>query len=133
MSVSIFYGFQDPLGADDSKVGITEHPAVRLGVYQNSYSSRSHMAQFDWAYYGEKSVIEKLERTVKKEFDWDIEKDGRGHSEWIWNHTSDMILEKVKDIIEGYHYKVQIVPNEYLPLNMDNLEDFLESLDKTEE
>lgn len=124
----ILYIFQDPLGADDSKAGKTSHPDVRLGVYQNSYSARSHLAQFDYAFYGSKKAVDNLEKAIKTEFDWDIEQDGRGFSEWISNHTSAQVLEKVEEIIEGYRSKVTKVPNEFLPLNINNLEAFKEWL-----
>lgn len=121
--MNIFYIFQDPFGIDSSKAGLTGSPAVRLGVYQNSYSARSHTAQFDYAFIGTKGAIAKLESRVKQEFDWDIERDGRGHSEWIDFHTSAQLLEKVEAIIESCRYKVQMVPKEFLPLTVDNLDD----------
>jgi hypothetical protein len=132
MSTSILYGFQCPFGAPDTKSGINKVPnaEIRLGVYQNSFSSRSHKAQFDWAFYGDSGVIEKLEATIKKNFDWDIEKEGRGHSEWIWNHDSQMVKEKVEEIIEGYHYKVLPIPSNFFPVNLDNVAELQEWLDK---
>lgn len=127
-NMNLLYIFQDPLGANDSKAGKTSHPDVRLGVYQNSYSARSHLAQFDYAFYGSKNAINNLEKAIKTEFDWDVEQDGRGFSEWIWNHSSEQVLDKVKDIIEGYRFKVKTVPSEFLPLNINNLELFEEWL-----
>jgi hypothetical protein len=126
--MNLLYIFQDPLGINDSKAGKTSHPEVRLGVYQNSYSARSHLAQFDYAFYGSTKAISNLEKAIKTEFDWDIEQDGRGFSEWINNHTSKEVLEKVNRIIEGYRFKVLPVPNEFLPLNINNLESFREWL-----
>lgn len=120
--MNIFYIFQDPFGIDSSKAGLTSSPAVRLGVYQNSYSARSHIAQFDYAFVGTKGAIAKLESRIKQEFDWDIERDGRGFSEWIDFHTSEQLLEKVEEIIESCHYKVQMVPKEFLPLTVDKLD-----------
>lgn len=128
--MNLLYIFQDPLGSNDSKAGKTSHPDVRLGVYQNSYSARSHLAQFDYAFYGSKKSINNLEKAIKAEFDWDIEQDGRGFSEWISYHTSYEVLEKVKQIIDGYRFKVYMVPSEYLPLTVDNLADFRNFLEK---
>jgi len=79
----LFYIFKDPLGSIDSKVGITGSPAVRLGVYQNSYSRKSHIACFDVVYIGPARAIANLERVAKQELDLDIERDGRGHSEYL--------------------------------------------------
>lgn len=132
MSYCLFYVFQDPFGAPDSKAGKTGHAEVRLGVYQNSYSSRSHLAQFDYAYFGSKRAIDNLEKAIKQEFDWDIEQDGRGFSEWIWDHTGEQVAGKVDGIIQGYRFKVTKVPAEFLPLNINNLEQFKEWVDKNE-
>jgi hypothetical protein len=123
----LFYIFKDPLGAPDSKVGITGNPEVRLGVYQNSYSRNSHMACFDTVYIGPARAIANLEKAVKQDFDWEIERDGRGHSEWV-TMEHNLIEDKVDKIIDGYKFKVKKVPKKFLPLTTDNLTDFLESI-----
>ena len=120
----LFYIFKDPMGSGDSKPGITGSPAVRLGVYQNSYSRKSHTACFDVVYIGPGRVIGKLEDAVKKEFNWDIDRDGRGHSEWI-SQTHTTLETAVDQIIDGYKFKVTKVPKKYLPLTVDKLEEFL--------
>ena len=120
----LFYIFKDPMGADESKVGITGHPAVRLGVYQNSYSRKSHVACFDVVYLGPSRAIANLEKAVKQTFDWHIERDGRGASEWIAQpHTA--IEQQIDELINGYQFKVTKVPKKFLPLSVDNLEEFL--------
>ena len=120
----LFYIFKDPMGAKDSKVGITGSPAVRLGVYQNSYSKNSHTACFDVVYIGPARVIGNLEKAVKQEFNWDIDRDGRGHSEWI-SQTHTTLETALDSIIDGYKFKVVKVPKKFLPLTVDNLEEFL--------
>ena len=120
----LFYIFKDPMGASDSKVGITGSPAVRLGVYQNSYSKNSHTACFDVVYIGPARVIGNLEKAVKQEFNWDIDRDGRGHSEWI-SHVHTTLETAIDIIIDGYKFKVVKVPKKFLPLTVDNLEEFL--------
>lgn len=118
----LFYIFKDPLGSADSKVGITGNPSVRLGVYQNSYSKNSHTSCFDVVYIGTSRVISALEDAVKQEFNWDIDRDGRGHSEWVSQPYT--ILEKaVDEIIDGYKFKVKKVPKRFLPLTVDNLDE----------
>ncbi len=127
----LFYIFKDPLGSLDSKVGITGHPQVRLGVYQNSYSKKSHTACFDVVYIGPARAIANLEKAVKQEFDWDIQMDGRGHSEWV-SQTYTTIESKIDELINGYKFKITKVPKKFLPLTVDNLENFLENhIDKT--
>ena len=115
------------MGSIDSKIGITGSPAVRLGVYQNSYSRKSHIACFDVVYIGPARVIGNLERSVKQEFNWDIDRDGRGHSEWI-SKTHTALETKIDQLIEGYRFKVSKVPKKYLPLTADNLERFLSEI-----
>lgn len=122
----LFYIFKDPMGSLDSKVGITGHPEVRLGVYQNSYSKKSHTACFDVVYIGPARAIANLEKAVKQEFDWDIQMDGRGHSEWV-SQTYSTIEAKIDELIEGYKFKITKVPKKHLPLTVDNLQNFLDN------
>lgn len=123
----LFYLFADPFGADESKAGITGHPEVRLGVYQNSYSRKSHIACFDVVYSGPARAIENLEKIIKQEYNWDIERDGRGHSEWISLNYKE-IEAKIDEVIKGYNFKITKVPKKYLPLTVDNLGTLLEVL-----
>ncbi len=124
----LFYAFGCPMGAPDSKIGITGHPEVRLGVYQNSYSRNSHTACFNIAYIGEARAVNHLEKAVKKQFNWDIERDGRGHSEWISNQTVLDIESKIDELIDGYKFKVKKVPKRFLPLTVENMEKFLKEV-----
>lgn len=120
----LFYIFKDPLGAPDCKIGITGSPFVRLGVYQNSYSRNSHVACFDVVYYGPVRAISGLEKAVKNHFDWDIERDGRGASEWIANFTAETIEDRIDAIIEGYKFKVSKGKISE-PITVDNLQEFI--------
>ncbi len=125
----LFYIFKDPFGSLDSKVGITGNPSVRLGVYQNSYSKKSHSACFDVVYAGPPRVIGNLEKAVKQEFNWDIERDGRGHSEWVSLPHTDLETS-IDEIISGYNFKVQKIPKKFLPLTVDNLSTLLSYLNE---
>jgi hypothetical protein len=116
------------MGSVDSKVGITGNPEVRLGVYQNSYSKKSHTACFDVVYIGPARAIANLEKAVKQILDMDIELDGRGHSEWV-SQTYTTIESKIDEIINGYKFKVVKVEKRFLPLTVDNLEQFKEFYD----
>ena len=127
--LKLFYIFKDPFGADESKVGITGKPDVRLGVYQNSYSRKSHVACFDVVYIGPGRAVENLEDAVKQEFDWDIEYDGRGHSEWV-SQTHTFIEYRIDEIIDGYRFKVTKIPKRFLPLTVDKLKDLEVWIDK---
>lgn len=126
MAVSIFYIFADPMGDMACKIGLTTKGDIRLGTYQNSVSARSHSACFDRAWYGTSKVISKLELTAKSEFDWEIERDGRGHSEWVYDMSVEDIEHKVNDIINGFHYKVWPVPKQFLPMTVEKYAQFKE-------
>ena len=117
------YIFKDPMGSLDSKVGITGNPEVRLGVYQNSYSKKSHTACFDVVYIGPARAISNLEKAVKQVLDMDIELDGRGHSEWV-SQTYTTIESKIDEIIKGHQFKVVKIEKQFLPLTVDNMERF---------
>lgn len=124
------YGFDDPFGAPDSKAGITGHFEVRFGVYQNSYSRNSHVACFNILYIGPARAIEGLEKTIKQQFNWSIERDGRGHSEWISNWTTKMLEVEIDKIIDDYKFKVIKVPKRFLPVTVDNIEEVYKWLEK---
>jgi hypothetical protein len=120
------YVMLDPFGGPDAKIGKTGHFEVRLGVYQNSYSSRSHVAQFAHVWVGDASAIDRLEAVLKKEFDWEIELDGRGHSEWMQDIDIDDVVQKIQQMIDDYRFKVRKVDQKFLPLTIYNLDEFLE-------
>ena len=62
------------MGANACKIGITSvnKSKVRLGVYQNSYSSESHMATFNYLWYGRNSPVARLEGVLKDTFGYAI-------------------------------------------------------------
>lgn len=121
----LLYCFGDPLGSPDTKIGMTELPEVRLGVYQNSYSRTKHIACFDIVYIGESEVVSRLENRVKYLFYYDIDRNDRGHSEWIMNKTVVELEQAIDSAIEGNKFKVQKVSPEFLPLTVNNLGDFM--------
>jgi hypothetical protein len=68
-----------------------------------------------WA--GDTRNINNIEKTLKTQLDMSIEKDGRGHSEWITGSIG-MVLEQINDTIEGYRYNVTPIGEE---ISIDNL------------
>lgn len=129
MANKLWYAFNCPFtrftGIKAVKQGITGGPAVRLGVYQNSFSKDNHTACFDLVYIGPDHAINNLEKAVKMEYDWHIDRDGRGHSEWIGGLNAEDIFNKIDEIIKGYGFLVTKVPKKFLPLTVDNLDNFL--------
>jgi hypothetical protein len=125
----LWYAFNCPIsqytGRKAAKQGITSHPAVRQGVYQNSVSRDNHLVQFDTVYIGSQRAISNLEKAVKRQFDWQIERDGRGYSEWISGLDVADIESALDKIIDGYKFKVEKVDSKFLPLTTENLEAFI--------
>ena len=126
---ALWYAFNCPLsrytGVRAAKQGITSHPAVRLGVYQNSVSRDNHTACFEMCYIGPKLAVSNLEKAVKREYDWAIERDGRGHSEWISGLAVSEFESAIDKLILENHFTVQKVDANWLPLTTENLEEFL--------
>lgn len=100
------YAFRDPFGSGDIKVGITSNPRMRLGVYQCAYSARSHKACFDYVWEGPPQQIEKLEQVLKQQYNWQIESDSLGESEWITETTLEEIISIVDNLILGWRAHV---------------------------
>lgn len=98
---------RDPFGSDANKIGITSFRSakVRLGTYQNSFPGKSHLATFNRVWYGEDNPIRELEKTLKNQFGYAIQFEGRGFTEWVYE-TEDKILEQINTTIKGYHYHV---------------------------
>lgn len=98
---------RDPFGSDANKIGITSFRSakVRLGTYQNSFPGKSHLATFNRVWYGEDNPIKELEKTLKNQFGYAIQFEGRGFTEWVYE-TEDKILEQINTTIAGYHYHV---------------------------
>jgi len=117
---------KDPLGSGDCKVGITgfDHAKTRLGVYQNSYSANSHIATFNHLWYGKPNPISKLESVLKNTFGYAIMLEGRGYSEWI-AEPEDIILNKIAETIEDYHFHAYKIGQE---INVHNIENVINEL-----
>lgn len=120
---------KDPFGNPDLKIGKTGDPESRLGNYQNAFSSRSHVACFNRVWTGDNMAIDNLEKAIKQIHHWDIELDGRGHSEWIYNKSLEEMEESIEQIIQDYKFKVKRISDDYLPLSRLNLDIFLSSLE----
>lgn len=108
--------------APDIKLGVTSQPATRLGVYQTSYSYNSHISRFDTVYLGPETAITNLEKHLKLKFNWKIERDGRGASEWIANTSISDIDYEVHELIESHKFKVFRIDPAFLPLTVDTVE-----------
>jgi hypothetical protein len=124
--MKFLYLMKDPLGSGDCKIGITSMNSAkaRLGVYQNSYSARSHYATFNHLWYGKANPISKLESVLKDTFGYAIMLEGRGYSEWI-AEPEETILNKIAETIEDYHFHVYKIGQE---INVHNIENVINEL-----
>ena len=124
--MKFLYLMKDPLGSGDCKIGITGMTRAmdRLGVYQNSYSARSHYATFNHLWYGKSNPISKLESVLKDTFGYAIMLEGRGYSEWI-AEPEDIILNKIAETIEDYHFHVYKIGQD---INVHNINDVINRL-----
>jgi len=121
--MKLLYLMNDPFGSDANKIGITsfESAKARLGTYQNSFPGRSHLATFNRIWHGEDNPIRELEKTLKNQFGYAIQFEGRGFSEWVYE-TEDIILQKINETIDGYHYHVYPINIQEVTVhNIDNL------------
>ena len=127
--MKLLYLMNDPFGSDANKIGITsfESAKARLGTYQNSFPGRSHLATFNRIWYGEDNPVKELEKTLKNQFGYAIQFEGRGFSEWVYE-TQDIILSKINETIAGYHYHVFSIDTGKVTVhNIDNLINNLET------
>lgn len=113
------YAFKDPLGTDDVKIGITGNPKSRLGTYQCAYSAKKHRACFDVVWEGPDKQIEKLEQALKNMYNWNIESDKMGESEWVADIGFDEIVNEVEKTILGWRFKIARLPIEF-PITQDD-------------
>ena len=98
---------RDPFGKGGVKIGITSFRSakVRLGTYQNSFPGKSHLATFNRVWYGEDNPVKELEKTLKNQFGYAIQFEGRGFTEWVYE-KEEVILNQINETIAGYHYHV---------------------------
>jgi len=124
MAKKWFYVIQDPFGRNDFKIGITANPRVRLAAYQNAMSSRSYVARFTRVWEGNGDHIDKLEAYLKNTFNWDIEFDKAGHSEWISDTTLDTIVSEVEKTIAGMRFHIKPLESQ-MPVLISDLDAIL--------
>lgn len=118
----LFYSFRCPLNiAPDIKLGVTQQPATRMGVYQTSYSYNSHQTCFDTVYLGHETAINHLEKQLKLKYNWKVDRDGRGASEWLSNTTIGEIDKSVLEMIDSHRFKVFRIDPDFLPLTVDKV------------
>ena len=120
-----FYTIQDPFGGPDFKIGVTSNPRVRLAAYQMAFSSRSHIARFDRVWEGTADHIDNLELYLKNTFNWKIEFDKAGHSEWVSDTSLETIVGEVEKTIAGMRFHIKPL-DATMPVLITDLDDILD-------
>lgn len=125
--MKLLYLMNDPFGSDANKIGITSFKSakVRLGTYQNSFPGKSHLATFNKVWYGEDNPVKQLEKTLKNQFGYAIQFEGRGFTEWVYE-KEDILLKKINETIEGYRYRVFLTNTD--KVTVYNIDSLIESL-----
>lgn len=121
MMAKWLYAFKDPMGSGDVKVGITSNPKMRLGVYQCSYSAKSHRACFDYVWEGPPMQIGKLEGALKEKYKWEIVSDKLGESEWISDIDLDELITVINNEIKGWRFRIAPLSYEF-PIRQADVE-----------
>jgi len=111
--MKLLYLMRDPFGKGGVKIGITgfKKARARLGVYQNSFPGKSHLATFSKVWHGKNTPISELERVLKNQFDYAIELDGPGCTEWAYEDEA-VIESAIEKTIKGYGFHVFPVDTE---------------------
>ena len=125
--MKLLYMMRDPFGKGGVKIGITglKKAKMRLGTYQNSFPGKSHLATFDKLWYGKNTAVSELERVLKNQFDYAIELEGRGFTEWIYADES-VIHNAIAETIEGYGFHV--FPIDTIGVTVNTIDELVDKL-----
>ena len=117
--------------ATDFKIGIcaTNLTRNRLKSYQNAIGPTG-LENFVYAWVGDKIDITEAETEIHKKFDDRIDSQEGGFKEWISNTTLQELLDFIEELKSEYFLKLNMVPNNLQPINMYNVHDFMDWLEK---
>ena len=134
MDLSFLYVMKNfiPNTGPACKIGVTRfrNSAKRLGDYNNSYPVSAHLTTFDYLWYGETKVINKVEKFLLKDtFVKNIPYGGRGNTEWL-DLDGDDVKKQIDNTISNQCYKVYPVYETAITVN--NIQEIIESIDPKE-
>jgi hypothetical protein len=109
----------------DFKVGVAalDKTRTRLAAYQQAVGP-VWQEQFILFWTGEDVDVKEAETKIKRQFKNRIASSEAGLSEWISNIELKEILNFIDELVNEHFIKLTLVPSEFLPLTMDNVEDF---------
>lgn len=111
----------------DFKVGIAAIDKIRTRVaaYQQAVGP-VYTEEFIELWIGEDVDIKEAEKKIKNHFKNKIISSEAGLSEWISDINISEILAFIEELKTEYFIKLHNVPSEFVPLTMNNCEEFLE-------
>lgn len=115
----------------DFKIGIAALDKIRtrLAAYQQAVGP-VYTEEFIELWVGEDVDIKEAEKKIKNNFKHKIISAEAGLSEWISNIDKSDILDYINELRTEHFIKLFDVPKEFVPLNMNNCEDFLEYIEE---
>jgi hypothetical protein len=111
----------------DFKVGIAALDKIRtrLAAYQQAVGP-VYTEEFVCLWIGEDIDVKEAEKKIKQHFKHKIASAEAGLSEWISNIDRREILDFIEELKTEHFIKLEEAPDEFVPLTMNNVQDFLE-------
>lgn len=115
----------------DFKIGIAALDKIRtrIAAYQQAVGP-VYTEEFIDLWIGEDIDVKESEKKIKQKFKYKIASAEAGLSEWICNIDRQEILNFVEELKTEYFIKLEEAPDEFVPLTMNNVQDFLEWLEE---
>lgn len=111
----------------DFKIGIAALDKIRtrLAAYQQAVGP-VYVEEFICLWIGEDIDIKEAEKKIKLQFKHKIASAEAGLSEWMSDIDKQDILDFIEELKTEHFIKLEEAPTEFVPLSMNNCEDFME-------
>ena len=115
----------------DFKIGIAALDKVRtrMASYQQAVGP-VYTEEFIELWFGEDVDVKEAEKKIKRQFKHKIASAEAGLSEWITDIDRQEILDFVEELKTEHFIKLEDVPKEFIPLTMNNYEEFCNWIDQ---
>ena len=117
----------------DFKIGIAALDKIRtrLAAYQQAVGP-VYTEEFVCLWLGEDIDVKEAEKKIKQQFKHKIASAEAGLSECISDIDQQEILDFVEELKNEHFIKLEEAPAEFVPLTMNNCEDFLEWFEESQ-
>ena len=107
------------------KIGIAALDKIRtrIAAYQQAVGP-VHTEAFIDLWLGDDIDVREAEKKIKRKFSHKIASAEAGLSEWICDITKGELLEFIHELVYEHFIKLEVAPYEYMPLTMNNCEEF---------